>query len=167
MLRTKGLVESVPAIALLTITCLPLTQIHSGEKELTKHPQVLTKRMGIERDDDEMGKVLKARYNETVTITATIYEEYRLGRLIACDTLLDAGRRLTRAGMDLHGRPAERVEFLTQMEEFAKYAHRIMEANRSPQSIKGMQQPEKIREFALETQIQLLKAKKAAIKEKK
>jgi hypothetical protein len=53
------------------------------------------------------------------------------------------------------------------MEEFAKYAHRIMEANRSPQSIKGMQQPEKIREFALETQIQLLKAKKAAIKEKK
>lgn len=80
----------------------------------------------VESNDDDLRKLLKARYNEAISEVQQGYEQYEAGR-ISFDSLFDSVERLTRSGLELYERPAEKVESLTRLLEFAKELEKVVQ----------------------------------------
>jgi hypothetical protein len=72
--------------------------------------------------DDELRKLLKARYNEALAEAKTYYEDEKSprDRLIHYDDLYGRWQRLVQAGLELCDKPAEKVSLLTQYVEVNK-----------------------------------------------
>jgi hypothetical protein len=131
----------------------------------TKLPALLTaKPLTEDPKDDELRKLLKARYNEAVGEVKEIYEKWRLGRVII-EAFADAAQRLVQAGVELYDKPDEKVALLTQFVELTK------ESVKSAQTLYDAGKLAKAdlhraRYQRLDAEIQLLRAKREADKAK-
>jgi hypothetical protein len=113
--------------------------------------------------DDELHKLLKARYNERLALTLAHCRGYRTGSELVSPTI-ESARRLLRAGMDLNEGPAERRVFLLQVDDAAKKLEAMMQGRN--QGDARQLEARILREFQLEIAIEIHKTKKGATKSK-
>jgi hypothetical protein len=108
--------------------------------------------------DDELRKLLKARYNLAFDAMQRGYQSWRLG-LSGIEVVSDLGQQLVKSGMELHDKPAERAAFLAQFVELMGEAEKIAreEANAGMMSPFGLYQ---VRYLRLDAEIHLLRAKR-------
>jgi hypothetical protein len=129
-----------------------------------KLPALLTaKPLKEDPKDDELRKLLKARYNAAVDEVATLYKMYLAGRG-NIDGFIDAGQRLVKAGLELHDKPADKIALLTQFVELAREAEKIAEARMGFSGTAA--EFYRVRYQRLDAEIQLLRAKREADKAK-
>ena len=90
----------------------------------TKGPALLS-RQPLKEDpkDDELRKLLKARYNEALAEAKGLYKMYLAARA-SPESFADAGQRLMRAGLELCDKPGEKVALLTQFVELTKFGEK-------------------------------------------
>jgi hypothetical protein len=127
----------------------------------TKAPAVLTGQpLKEDPGDDELHKLLKARYNEALLEVEGLTKLYQMARA-SYDSLAEARQRLLQAGLELCDRPADKVALLTryveQTRETEKLAQARHEAGRGTESA-----IHRARYQRLDAEIQLLRAKRAA-----
>jgi hypothetical protein len=131
-----------------------------------KPPALLTaKPLKVDPKDDELRKLLKARYNEALAEAKGYYEFEKLpvDRLINFDDLYGRWQRLVQAGLELCDKPAEKVALLTQYVELTKdlekAEHKRADAGRVPEYALH-----RARYQRLDAEVQLLRAKREADK---
>lgn len=118
--------------------------------------------------DDEMRKLLKARYNESV---AALKEYYELTSLPGVDTiysldeLYGGWHRLLTAGLALSNRPGEKIALLTQYIDIVKAIEKDQQA-RYDAGRTHLTDLHRARYERLDAEIQLLQAKRQAKEEK-
>jgi hypothetical protein len=112
--------------------------------------------------DDELRKLLIARYNVAVAEMQARYAEIAAGRA-NFDIAVEAARHLVDSGIELTDKPAEQLAFREKFLELAKEVERIIEAQVEAGKT-GLAELEKARYLRLDAQIQLLKAKRMAAK---
>ncbi len=167
----KSVTRPEPWMAL----CLLLTLVGSAAAQApqpqkppaqpqVKLPAILTaKPLQDDPKDDELRKLLKARYNEAVSELKAYYEEESLGvdRLYTLDELYKPWQRLVQAGLELCDKPAEKVALLTQYVEITKEAEKNHKAryDAGRESIKYLH---RARYERLDAEIQLLRANREA-----
>jgi hypothetical protein len=138
-----------------------------GEDEL-KLPGILTaKPLEPSPKDDELQKLRKALYNERIAITARHYQLFRLGHKPDCETVFDPLRRVKSVALEIFATPSERRFFQEQLSEFTdRVADVVMrrkmyyQQRHHPDTLRL--QLQKIQEFRLEVQIDLLKLNKGS-----
>ena len=131
----------------------------------TKLPALLTaKPLKEDPKDDELQKLLKARYNEAVGEVKEIYESWIKGKVII-GSFAGAGQRLVQAGLELYDKPADRVELLTQFVELTKEAEKSAQALHDIGKLASADL-HRARYQRLDAEIQLLRAKREADKAK-
>jgi hypothetical protein len=128
-------------------------------------PILLANPLELSPKDDELTKLMKSRYNAARDVAREAWAN--LGRDgFGCEPLLNAGRRLQQAGMDLRKDPKEKLEVLKEMAEFSNK----LEA-RTRKTVSPYRDLKKINEFRLEVAIERVKIenslKKAPAKESK
>jgi hypothetical protein len=69
--------------------------------------------------DAELKRLLTARFNATLDVVIPHWVEYYRNRPNSLVNLLGASRRLMRAGLEVNETAAQKLEFLTEMVEFA------------------------------------------------
>jgi hypothetical protein len=74
--------------------------------------------------DDELRKLLKARYNEAVGEFQARFSAFQAGR-DDIDTLPEAGQRVVESGLELTDKPEQRIGLLTQKVELMRMAEGI------------------------------------------
>jgi hypothetical protein len=114
--------------------------------------------------DDELRKLLKARYNEALAEVEGVTRMYQSARA-SFDSFAGARKRLLQAGLELCDTPADKVALLTQFVEHTKAVEKIaqarFEAARDPDSALH-----RFRYQRLDAEIQLLRARREAEKAK-
>jgi hypothetical protein len=135
----------------------------AAQDDLYKVPKILTaKPIQNAPGDDELQKLLKARYNESVAETALRYQDYLEGKE-RIDPLLDAANRWLRAGMELYPRPQERAALLKRMLEVADRLEAFRQSLlTTTKPARFQREGHKLRQWRLDIEINLVKAKKAA-----
>jgi hypothetical protein len=129
----------------------------------TKLPALLTaKPLKEDPKDDELRKLLKARYNEAVGEVKGLYAMYTAGRG-TLDSFVEAGQRLVHAGLELYDKPADKVALLTQFVELTKEAEKIAQA-RLDAAIVPITELRRARYQRLDAEIRLLRARREAEK---
>src|SRR5262249_134505 len=112
------------------------------------------------KGDDELRKLLKARYNAALRETKGRFMQFLAGKTTP-ELLADGGRRLLRAELELCDKPADRVKvrekFLTLAKEVERIQRERYDAGRIDEP--DMAQAEHQR---LDAEIELLREKKAA-----
>jgi hypothetical protein len=100
-----------------------------------KLPALLSaKPLKIDPKDDELRKLLKARYNEAVSEARDCYEfeefarKYGPSQLYDADYLYGMWQRVVQSGLELCDTPAEKVALLTQYLEVTRKAEKYMQA---------------------------------------
>ena len=131
-----------------------------------KVPTLLTaKPLKVDPKDDELRKLLKARYNEALAEAKGYYEFEKLpvDRIINFDDLYGRWQRLVQAGLELCDKPAEKVTLLTQYVELTKDLEKAeqkrFDAGRVPEYALH-----RARYQRLDAEVQLLRAKREADK---
>ena len=134
-----------------------------------KPPALLTaKPLQIDPKDDELRKLLKARYNEALAEAKANYEFEKLpvDRLVNFDDLYGRWQRLVQAGLELCDKPAEKVALLTQYVDLTKdledAEQKRFDAGRVPEYALH-----RARYQRLDAEVQLLRAKREADRAKK
>lgn len=74
--------------------------------------------------DDELRKLLKARYNEAVAEMKARFTEFQAGKT-TIDSMRGPSQRLVEAGLELNDGPKDRVKLLERLLEVAKEVERI------------------------------------------
>jgi hypothetical protein len=133
-----------------------------------KLPAILSaKPVAEDPKDDELRKLLKARYNEAVGELKDYYEANDLAnragitRRDGPDDLYGRWQRLVQAGLELCDKPAEKVALLTQYLEVTKEAEKIEQARYDAGRIR-IGDLHRARYERLDAQVQLLRAKREA-----
>lgn len=129
------------------------------KKEKDELPAVLrAKPMKPAAGDSDLQKLLKERYNERLGLTLADFRNFQAGK-IHLDVVLDSARRLANAGLDVHKKVEDRVAFLTQVSEIGAKLGTTLD-DREKQGQKTVKSDRaRVREFTLEVEIQILKAK--------
>jgi hypothetical protein len=144
----------------------PAQDLKPAPPELLKEVELpaLLKAKPLQEDpkDDELRKLLKARYNEAVAETSIVYVQYvRInGRL---DSFIEATQRLLKAGLELHENPTEQVKLLNQYMELTKDAEKAAKLRNDSGQAHPSELP-RARYYRLDAEIQLLRAKRQADK---
>jgi hypothetical protein len=125
---------------------------------------VLEKPQEIAPDDDESIRLLKMLYNERLDFTKSYYKAYAGPVEGSIDLVLNSARRLLSVGMELQPKPEQTIALLQKMQELAAKMDLLMGIGK--RRGEGYN-PQKLREFKLEVELQLLKAKKALAKDKR
>jgi hypothetical protein len=136
-----------------------------NQPEITAPALLSAKPLKEDPKDDELRKLLKARYNEGVGEVKMRHEQYKFG-LGGIDDLFQAGQRLVQAGLELHDKSAEKVVLLTQYLELTKDIEKLSQTRYDA----GLSQPAELcraRYQRLDAEIQLLRAKREADRDKK
>jgi hypothetical protein len=149
----------IPATAML----LPLIAVTAQEArtgETKKQPAILSVKPDAEDPkDDELQKLIRARYNAALLEVQTVRGLF-MGGKATFDTVADAGRRLLQAGLEFHRTPEARGELLTNYVELMReYENGIeQKANGGAESVQALH---KARFERLNAEIQLLRFKRA------
>jgi len=133
-----------------------------------KPPALLTaKPLQDDPKDDELRKLLKARYNEALGEAKAYHEFGKLGvdTIINLDDLYGRWQRLVQARLELCDKPTEKVELLSQYVELTKELEKAdqsrLDAHRIPKY-----ELHRARYQRLDAEVQLLRAKREADKTK-
>lgn len=131
------------------------------QKEPEEKPPAILKAKPVKIDakDDELTKLLKARYNEAV---AELNEHYRSvveGRHTP-DVMLDAGKRVVEAGLELIQQPSERIALLEKYVELTKIAEEVAKAQVEVRRLRSPIMLHRARYDRLDAEIQLLRTKR-------
>ena len=160
------------AFALMSWILLPtLTAQQPSQQEQPKEPEVKlpailkSKPAKIDPKDDELTKLLKARYNEAVGEMNAQVERYVSGTAVL-DLTLEAGRRLLVSGLEMMDKPADRIAMLEQYLELAKEVEKVTKAQHDAARI-PIQQMHQVRYYRLDAEIQLLRAKRKLEQDKR
>ncbi len=113
--------------------------------------------------DDELRKLLKARYNEAVAEVKALHKMLLAGRG-TIDSCVGAGRRLVQAGLELCDKPADKVTLLTQFVELTQMAEKSIQARLAFNGTSA--DLHRARYQRLDAEIQLLRARREADKAK-
>ena len=137
----------------------------SLQKPSTNVPAlVLSKPLKMDSDDDELRKLLKARYNEALGELRDYYEEKDLSdrhgitRRGDPDDLYGPWRRLIQAGLELSNKPEERVALLTQYLQVTKEAEKVVQERYDAGRVR-VGPLHRARYERLDAEIQLLRAR--------
>jgi len=90
-----------------------------------------TKPLRVDPKDDELRKLLKARYNEALGELKDLYEaeelasKYAVTRRDEPDDLYGPWKRLVQAGLDVYHQPVDKIGLLTQYLEVTKQREKI------------------------------------------
>jgi hypothetical protein len=114
--------------------------------------------------DDDLRKLLVARYNESVAEMKVRYTEFQAGKT-TIDSMLGASQRLLKSGLELSGNPQDRIKLLEQFLEMAKVVERIDQALVEAGRLSAAELHE-ARHLRIDTEIQLLRARREASKGK-
>jgi hypothetical protein len=113
--------------------------------------------------DDELRKLLKARYNEDLAEMQGLFFLYQYKGFDNLDAVTGSAQRLMQAGLEVHDTPAEKVTLLTQYVDLARTfeqaAQARYEAAKAPKS-----EVHRARFQRLDAEIQLLRIKREADK---
>jgi hypothetical protein len=148
----------------------PRTQIPEGAPELKVIALLTAKTVKEDRKDDELRKLLKARYNEAVADMKVLYKLYRAGassgdRPATVRLLFEESSRLVQAGLELFEEQSEKVKLLTLYVELAREAEKLIEAMHRVNRV-GDRELHRMRYERLDAEIQLLRCKRGADKAK-
>jgi hypothetical protein len=108
--------------------------------------------------DDDLQKLLKARYNEVAAELAGRYRQLRAG-VTDVESLFDPAQRLLQTGLELHGKPADRIALLNQFLEFTRMMEQAVKA-RVDAGVAPMLELNYVRYFRIDAETQLLRAKR-------
>jgi hypothetical protein len=116
----------------MTLVCslaaqAPQPQEVPDRSELKLPALVSAKSLKVDPKDDELRKLLKARYNDAVGDAKAVYEDYVHGRA-TYDKLYGSWQRVVQAGLELCDKPAQKVALLTQYLEATKEAEKLAQA---------------------------------------
>ena len=143
------------------------------EPPRAKLPVLLTAQLlKVDPRDDDLRKLLKARYNEAVGELRDYYElkdlASRYGRTMrdSPDDLYGPWQRLVQAGQELCDGPAEKVTLLTQYLEITKEAEALEQARYNAGRVR-IGDLHRTRYERLEAEIQLLRVRREADKVKR
>lgn len=152
-------------IAALVVSFLPVlgwvSPASAEQAAEQKLPAILTAkpRQPGEKDDD-LRKLLVARYNAAVAEIAAFYRDFLKGRG-TFETFVPAAQRLVESGIELSDTPAEQIALREQFLELAKEVEKNQlachEAGRIPDS-----EVAQARYLRLDAEIRLLRAKRKA-----
>jgi hypothetical protein len=124
-----------------------------------KLPAILTTEpLKEDPKDDELRKLLKARYNAAVAEMKARFKEFEAGRG-RVDSMLGASKRLLESGLELSAGPNDRIKLLEQFLEMAKEAERIKQVLVD----EGREAPTELHEaryLRIDAEIRLLRAKR-------
>jgi hypothetical protein len=114
--------------------------------------------------DDELRKLLKARYNEALAEMQQQAALYQKGRS-AFDSFAEAGQRVMQARLELSDTPADKVAVLAQFVELNRTAEAMARARF--ESARGTEAAiHRARYQRLDAEIQLIRARREANKAK-
>jgi hypothetical protein len=152
----------VVALAVGLIGVLAAQQPTRQPFQLSEKAQALinAKPLEPEAGDDDLRKLLKARYNAALSEVRNRYDALAKGRG-TLDPLFDAGRRLFEAELDLYAKPAERITALEKLLEFVKEFEVILERNLKAE-IGTPADLDRLRFGRLTIEVALVKAKREA-----
>ena len=138
------------------------TRIRAQDDKLEKELSVRFpfKAVKVEAGDDELRRLLKERYNAAVGELHDRTKEFLAGRG-TLEYLFDAHRRLTRAGLEVYEKPADRVALLQKNLDQAKEVEKVNQARFDAGRI-ASQDLHRSRYFRLDAEIELLRARRAA-----
>jgi hypothetical protein len=169
-------VKCVTKLRLCLSLCLLLTLVGSLAAQVRqplqppkqvgpKLPALLTSQP-IKEDpkDDELCKLLKARYNLAFAEMQRGYKAWRLG-LSSFDAVTDVAQQLVKSGLELIDKPAERAAFLGQYVELMKEAEKIVQEQYKHGMVPQIE-VYRARYLRLDAEIQLLRAKREVDKAK-
>lgn len=137
-----------------------------ADKPKVKLPALLSaKLLKTDPQDDELRKLLKARYNEAVSEAREYYEQEELANRNAI--CLDPGQdyryrmlqRVVHAGLELCDKPADKVALLTQYLEVTKEIEKLAQTRYDAGRI-GISDLHRTRYERLDAEIRLLRAKR-------
>lgn len=115
--------------------------------------------------DDELRKLLIARYNAAVSEMEVRYAEFLAGKT-GMDVFVDVAKRLVEAGVEVSDKPAEQLRFREDFLELAVEVERIQKVRFDAARITKADL-ECARYLRLDAEIQVLKAKRKAGKQAK
>jgi RNA polymerase sigma factor (sigma-70 family) len=122
-------------------------------------PKLLdAKPIRVDRQDDELQKLLKERYNEALAELSVCSQLYQVGR-IPYDQLVDAAKRLVTAGLELKDKPDEKVALLRQYVEMMKGFEKITETRLEAGRI-GPNELHQARYHRMSAEIELIRLKR-------
>jgi hypothetical protein len=153
---TNRMLANAVTLALLILIAF-LSEVSAQELSFA------AKQMKEAAGDNELRKLLKARYNEKLAETMHVIERQRAGVIVGYE-VADVARELMRAGLDAHERPEDKVGFLKQILELTEDLKTILE-KREPAALPPHHLP-RIRAIVLEVRIEMLKLKTDAPKAK-
>jgi hypothetical protein len=110
--------------------------------------------------DDELRKLLIARYNAAAAEMAARYKEFLAGKSIF-EEMVDVGRRLVDSGLELSDKPAEQLALREKFFELALEVEKVQNARFAAGRI-GAADLESARYLRLDAEVQVLKAKRKA-----
>jgi hypothetical protein len=114
--------------------------------------------------DDELRKLLIARYNTAVAEMAARYTEFLAGRT-PMEDFVAVARRLVHSGVELSDKPADQLAFREQFLELAKEVERAQQARHEAGRI-SVADLESARYLRLDAEVEVLKAKRKATAQK-
>jgi hypothetical protein len=167
MVRSRGL-QAVVALALLTV--LSSGRLVAQEKGPVPVPPggtgVLGKRKALEPGpkDDELRKLQIERYNQTLLEMPALVELV-LGGKYGPERLFEAQKRFAEAGLEVFDKPEDRIALLEDYVTMAKEAEKVFEVQLKT-GVVAAADAHLAKYHRIDAEIQLLKAKRAAEKEK-
>jgi hypothetical protein len=118
----------------------------------------------VKNSDEELTRLLKARYNAALEQALGRYKELIAGKTTT-DFMIQAATYLRDAGLEVNARPHDQVALLAQIAELARSVEKINRAKYEAGSI-ALTQMAQARHFRLDAEIRLLRARRAAAKAK-
>jgi hypothetical protein len=132
-------------------------------KGVVKLPVLLSgKPVKTDPGEDELRKLVKARYNEALGEAKGIYEQYLDGRA-EWEGVLSSCQRVVQAGLELCDKPADKVDVLTKYLEVTKEGERVTQ-RRYDAGREWISAVHRARYERLNAEIQLRRAKREADK---
>jgi len=158
-----------PTLALIVTLSLfattsPLCAQDKDQPE-KKLPSILdAKPLKADAKDDELKKLLIARYNAAVEEMTVRYALIQAGQADS-NAAFESSQRLLLSGLELCDKPADRVTLLTQYLELTRAVEKVMDLQ--VQAGKGLRTDlSRALYYRIDAEIQLLKAKREAEKAK-
>jgi hypothetical protein len=115
--------------------------------------------------DDNLRKLLVARYNAALAVVQAKEMELSTGRIEVVAALAEAARHLLDAELELADNPAEQLLAYERALEYARSVERMLEARREAGTA-TLADVERAHYHALDAEIQLLKARRKVDKAK-
>jgi hypothetical protein len=155
------------ALLLSLVLADRLSAQQAGSEKQNAPVHLALKPADAEPQDDELRKLLKARYNEALDELKERSDQLFLKgiELGGFAQVFDSANRFVRAGLELREKPAERVEILTQVLELARTAEKLAQSYFNANKLSS-QDLHYARYSRLDIEIQLSRARRNAQKAK-